>query len=667
MTEPGQVKFQVHHVRFFEYQPQAISCISRDGSSQRVAVCRSNGHIEILNTKHNWIQEITLIGQPSTEALIWCKGRLFAGGSHGNLQELDLGSRSAKHTVSSNAGPIWCLTKNSTEDQIAAGTDDGCVVVFDVSEEPRFVTGFKKQEDKILSIAWYNRDDESVILTGGVNSIRQWSVKSGQPISRMTLGRKFHKDTIVWCLAVTRDFTVISGDSRGIVTFWNGKESTQLKTFHCHKADVLSLCLSDDETRVFTGGVDGAVYQFSLYAADPTSERKRWVHQPLHTRHTHDIKTVAYINGFLASGGVDTVMHVAKVQGRRSVCQLSPVPRPGLIQLAGESLIQLQYQDYLEVWHLGAASPPFAEARGILPLVRSRTKLLKLKARKGHEILCSAISSQSVIAFSDTKGIRLFQLHLTDSNSASPEVRLEHVECRLTHPAHCLTFTPDGSTLVAVLTTGSIQLMNMKVVQANLVLADISGSQVHRIATSPDNRHVAFATLDHGVHVYDVQSAQHVCSCPSLASQVSALAFSPHGPLLAIAYCSHAVCEFDVEKKEYSKWSRDNNGHFHKNWLKPVKHIMNMAYCPDNPDRILFHTDVALCVLDKSRVTPTENKQTGVAASMTPPFIQVCYKYKYLLFAGFTSSGSLVAVERLPSVIEEGLPPSFKHKKFGTS
>ena len=60
-----------------------------------------------------------------------------------------------------------------------------------------------------MSIAWYEREEESVIVTGGVNNIRQWSVKSGQPLSRMALGRKFQKDTIVWCVAVTRWETMV--------------------------------------------------------------------------------------------------------------------------------------------------------------------------------------------------------------------------------------------------------------------------------------------------------------------------------------------------------------------------------------------------------------------------------------------------------------------------
>ena len=56
---------------------------------------------------------------------------------------------------------------------------------------------------RILSVAWY--DPENVIVSGGIDNIRIWSVKSGHAIQRLTIGRKHHnKETIVWALAITK-------------------------------------------------------------------------------------------------------------------------------------------------------------------------------------------------------------------------------------------------------------------------------------------------------------------------------------------------------------------------------------------------------------------------------------------------------------------------------
>ncbi|RUS80365.1 hypothetical protein EGW08_011862 [Elysia chlorotica] len=661
-----QVKLMVHHVRFFEFQPQTINCIACDDKTGRIAVSRADGSVEILASHDNWMQEMTILGGQgaSVESLIWCQGRLFAGGIGGNVVELDLQAQKPKSSMSSNAGPIWCLTKNSNSDKIAAGTEDGCVVLFDVSEELQFLRGFAKQEGLILSLAWFDQDGESIIISGSINNIRQWSVKSGQPISRMTLGRKFDQETIVWCVAVTRDFTIISGDSRGVVTFWNGKEATQLKTFHCHKADVLSLCLSETETEVFSGGVDAALFQFSLCSADHVTERKRWVHQPLHWRHTHDVRALALHRRVPC---VDTNLFVAKLKGIKRVLNVAPVPKHGLISIARDrNLVLLQYSTHIEIWRLGAANTPFAEERGMLPLTQKRKKLVVLKARDDCDVICSAISaSGTVLAFSDNRGIRVFTLTLKNETFVSPEVSLQRMSSvsAQTPPAHLMAFTPDGSHLVTALTSGALCVTNLTNKQSKNVERRFTDLPIHRLCVSPDGEMFAVASLDHQVYIFRTGTCEHVCSCPVLQSQVSALAFSPHSLTLVIAYCDHSIYEFDLNGREFSPWSKENSSRFPKNWLKPLRHIIGIAFFPDCPEKILVHSDSAISVLDKSKIK--KNLWLPTVPSLNTNAL--CWFPQYLLFADFTSNGMLVAVERPPSQMEDNLPPSFKQKKFGVS
>lgn len=54
-----------------------------------------------------------------------------------------------------------------------------------------------------------------LFLPGSIETIRIWNVSNGQALHRMGTGRaERNKETIVWCLAVTSDLTIISGDSR---------------------------------------------------------------------------------------------------------------------------------------------------------------------------------------------------------------------------------------------------------------------------------------------------------------------------------------------------------------------------------------------------------------------------------------------------------------------
>ena len=56
--------------------------------------------------------------------------------------------------------------------------------------------------DRILSLVWY--EPENVIITGGVDCIRVWSLNSGQAVARMDTGRVAAQvHTFVYALCVT--------------------------------------------------------------------------------------------------------------------------------------------------------------------------------------------------------------------------------------------------------------------------------------------------------------------------------------------------------------------------------------------------------------------------------------------------------------------------------
>lgn len=79
----------------------------------------------------------------------------------------------------------------------------------------------------------------------------------------MSTGRsESNKPTIVWCLEVTSDFTIISGDSRGKLTFWDGKIGSQIESYQSHKADILALCLSQSESSLYCAGVDPNIINY---------------------------------------------------------------------------------------------------------------------------------------------------------------------------------------------------------------------------------------------------------------------------------------------------------------------------------------------------------------------------------------------------------------------
>ena len=95
------------------------------------------------------------------------------------------------------------MAVNPATREIAAGTEDGCIVLFQVDDDGvHYSRSLDKQEGRILSLAWHR--EEGLLISGGIDNIRVWSLKSGHAIQRLTLGRQEkNKETIVWAVAVT--------------------------------------------------------------------------------------------------------------------------------------------------------------------------------------------------------------------------------------------------------------------------------------------------------------------------------------------------------------------------------------------------------------------------------------------------------------------------------
>ena len=50
-------EFNVHRVRFFNYVPSGIRCVAYNNQSNRLAVSRTDGTVEIYNLSANYFQE----------------------------------------------------------------------------------------------------------------------------------------------------------------------------------------------------------------------------------------------------------------------------------------------------------------------------------------------------------------------------------------------------------------------------------------------------------------------------------------------------------------------------------------------------------------------------------------------------------------------------------
>lgn len=678
-------EFRVHHIRFFTYQPLAIHCIDYSPELNRVAVSRSDASIEIWSIQDDWYQEKIIPGSEarSVEAICWQGTRLFSAGLDGNVTEYDLKKLKPKELAPSNAGPIWCLCKCATQQLLAAGTEDGCVVLFSTQDESlMYRQAFDKQEGRILSIAWHPTED--LIVTGGIDNIRIWSINSGHALQRLTLGRQEkNKETIVWCVAVTSDFTIISGDSRGKTSFWNGKQGTLIKAYQSHLADVLCLTLNENSNTVYTSGVDPTIVQYEYTPATLDSDWKLWVKADVHHFHTHDVRALVVARDKLVSGGVDTNLVVALAKEKKGVKhrrKFPGFPSCSLVKVAPEaSIVMLQYSDYLEVWKLGHTSKESNKSGDILPLKSNPIKLVQLKTKDSERIVCCAISKNAeYLAYSDQDTVKIYSLSVEKEYAMTPKVSIKKVKVKSTlAPAHKLQFTNDGQSLIVMTDCAEIQIISLQdneaVVMTTVPPLSDEVDAVHLLCISPDDKMICFADHTRNILVYNLSKQQIHCRLPRYSCQATAICFNTDGSNLLIAYADQKIYEYNIESEEYTDWCKNHCMKYPKQWLTRHSKITNIQQHPNEKNKIIFHDEQMLCVLDKLQPFPevdepifsysTWQDQDKIAKSTA---FHLSSKYKFLLHLEALKDNWLIAVEKTPLALTDSLPPTLKEKKFGT-
>jgi hypothetical protein len=174
----------------------------------------------------------------------------------------------------------------------------------------------------------------------------------------------------IWSLAVLRDLTVLSADSKGEVNAWDGRTGTLSSSVPLIRADgdLLSLAVAEDASGVVTlaaGGADARVFVATRAAAAPptggasssSAPARRWVLVGNHTAHASDVRCVAVGMGgpaaasaWVVSGAADAQLAVVRAT---AVTTASPPPRfvyafgqgPRLLGVAAQGRMLASFQD----------------------------------------------------------------------------------------------------------------------------------------------------------------------------------------------------------------------------------------------------------------------------------------------------------------------------------
>ncbi|KAF8273758.1 WD40-repeat-containing domain protein [Lactarius quietus] len=470
--------------------------------------------------------------------------RLFSTGGGSELVEWDIVHATIRRSISSQGGSIWSIAANHISTILALGCEDGSIHLLSLEYDTlRHLRRLDRSKSRILTLAWgppflreskervpptHDQDSsdededewqDSWIVAGcSDSSLRKWDISSGMILDRMGTDKVRGERTLVWAVGVLSDGTIISGDSLGMVKFWDSRTCTQLQSFEAHGADVLCLVVGPEGNSVYTSGIDQRVSQFSLIKSslngDPISSSAKWVRTATKRMHSHDVRGLSIwppysplppshqrafrtnIAPLLVSGGLDmclvvtpaalsrsTTMRIANplatsvtstygdAYHRRIAYSSGPHGTVGLHLAKGARLVLSTGDTSLAVWRLPEKSS-VEEDSDIAHVAKTHgwSKVLEMNLRVQTNLVASAISDDGRwLAVSDAFETKLFSLRTESSTELKPvrvrdfqsTLRENLPDSPLTCGASALLFSPDCSKLVVATTIGFLLVLDL--------------------------------------------------------------------------------------------------------------------------------------------------------------------------------------------------------------
>ncbi|CAG7652969.1 unnamed protein product [Allacma fusca] len=491
----------------------------------------------------------------SVESLVWIHDRLFSCGLHGFVVEHDLVTRKMKRQYMATSGPVWNMSVNPDRTLLGAVTEDGFVNIFQVLEdELQFVKVLDRQEGRILCLSW--SPCGQYIATGSVDNVRVWDVERGHAIQRLSTGRSKKNETIVWSVLIIDDLTVASGDSRGIVTFWDGRLGVLKFKIFTHRADILCMALSPDRNCIYVSGVDPNV--ISLARVGKTGDK--WVKSHQRNMHTNDVLCLETINNRLISAGVDCDLTISIPPQRnipKMVRKYPPLPKsPRIFVSRSSKRVLVQEQRGIGIWELPEET-------------KELVKLIEFKSRN-NQVIDSACFSPAGKLFAYTTCGKMYFFRLvkcadgrvipvklkrvnvestTRESNFDPENMLWSLHFR--NETKALRISLDGSYIQSIEIDEHTDTFKLKPEVSLEDYMDPLG--INQVIVSIDGSHIAIITSKGGIYVLRLTEESNVNSCVRLPKHnfpVTTVEFHPFFPYVLITYSDHNVRVFNFETSE---------------------------------------------------------------------------------------------------------------------
>ena len=659
-----------HQIKFLEFQPSDILQLCLHNSSKLLAVARSNGSIELWESKldtFSFLNSTPISKDRSIRSLACEGGRLFSAGLDGVITEWKFEDISEINNIRLDI-PIWCMATCASGGVLAVGMENGSIKIYDTKDNTiELKKDLQKQTGKILSIGWHPAGD--LLACGFDNStIATFSISSGLCLQRATLDEYKQHSTLVWQIKFLRDNTLVTGSSMGKVQFWNGKFGTlkQEYTLHEKLSDILAIFVNDKEDTVFASGVDSKVVALKRIEIEG---HPKWIQSGSVRVHTHDVKSiVGSENSFVLTGGVDTkmVMHNwNKFDEKKSVKIILPFTghSQNSVKIARERrvvLLQLPYK--LQLWSLKHT--------------QSNPCILELQAKSSDGIITSAFSnSAEFVGWSNRKITKFY--HLTwDGSEAISEIR--HLKHTPSEPSQIIEFLHTSEKLILVTNFRTIHVYTLTPHKTFHQHHTVTEYSVQKIVPSKCGRFFACVTTNSMISIYNVTNLEIVSRLPSHRSKVTSIDFAPRDSHIVITYSNSEIIVFDFVNQRHTEWTNTFQDSICQNFLKLHRiELTNLTATFVRDNRLLLSSYTGMCEVKLEHISQCEGEEMAPRSKKRAKIIEKSYQFHNGNFNFVSEHNSILALMQISGEdvllvnkqwdsIEKEFPPCLYRERYGT-
>lgn len=215
------------------------------------------------------------------------------GVEDGSVRLWDLAKQSVKSTFDAHRGIVWSSRFLKDDNQFATTGDDGQIKIWKSLQTKPVATFDQKKPVRGLV---FTSDEQMLFSVDREGGIRAWSLGGDEPVAET------QQPGSIYAVAISPDDeTLATAGSDKIIRLWNAKTLTQRLTLDGHAGPIYGLAFKGDGKRVASVGWDKSVRIWDAGSGQPV---KTW------EGHKADIWGVAYSpdGTKLATGATDGIV-----------------------------------------------------------------------------------------------------------------------------------------------------------------------------------------------------------------------------------------------------------------------------------------------------------------------------------------------------------------------